>query len=207
MTHLSEVIKKHVHEMLGRKELNSLIENLKKNNKELVDEVIPSILSRGDLQKILTNLLSEGIPIRDIQTIVETAAEYAPTVKDTDIMTEYVRQALKRTITRKYAQDGSIKVLTVNPDTENIIMSGIKKNGNGSYVSLAPDIMQKLLTSHMKEEKKMKDRVGDVVVLTSPIVRFYYKKLIEQFSSDTVVLSFNEINSDVNIQALGTISA
>lgn len=207
ITHLSEVIKKHLHEMLGRKELGMLLDNLKKVNKELVDEVIPSILSRGDLQKILVNLLSEGIPIRDLQTIIETAAEYAPTVKDTDILTEYVRQALKRTITRKYARDGSIKVLTVNPDTENIIMGGIKKNGNSSYVSLAPDVMQKLVTSHMNEEKKIKDRVDDVIVLTSPIVRFYYKKLIEQFSSDAVVLSFNEINSDVNIQALGTISA
>ncbi|MEA4831983.1 MAG: flagellar biosynthesis protein FlhA [Oscillospiraceae bacterium] len=207
MTHLSEMIKRHAHEMLGRKELNSLLDNLKKANKDFVDEIIPSMISKGDLHRILCNLLSEGIPIRDLQTIIETIAEHAQTIKDTDILTEYTRQALKRTITRKYAHDGNIKVLTVTPDTENIIMSSVKKNANGSYVSLAPDVMQKLLTSHMKEEKKMKDLVGDVVVLTSPIVRFYYKKLIEQFSSDAVVLSFNEINSNVSIQALGTISA
>jgi flagellar biosynthesis protein FlhA len=122
ITHLSEVINKHMHEMLGRKELHSLLENLKNTNKELIEDTIPSVISKGELQKILCNLLSEGIPIRDLETIIETAAEYAPTIKDVDILTEYVRQALKRTITRKYARDGHLKVLTLNPDTENLIM-------------------------------------------------------------------------------------
>ena len=160
MTHLSEVMRKHAHEMLGRRELNSLLENLRKTNKEQVDEVVPSVIGKGELHKILCNLLSEEVPIKDLETILETAAEYAPTVKDTDILTEYVRQRLRRTITRKYAKNGSLKVLTITPETENAIMNGVNKNGSGSYISLTPDVMKKLLSSHMKEEKKAGRRRG-----------------------------------------------
>ncbi|HHX73011.1 MAG TPA: flagellar biosynthesis protein FlhA [Clostridiales bacterium] len=206
MTHLSEVIKRHLHELIGRREVNQLLDNLKQTHKDLVEETVPAILSKADLQKILCNLLAEGISIRDLATIIETAAEYAPTMKDTDLLTEYVRQALKRTITRKYAANGHLKVITLHPDAENLIMAGVKKNGNSSYVSLDPDVMQKLIASHMQEEKKMRENVGEVIVLTSPVVRFYYHKLIEQFSPDSVVLSFSEIHADVNIQALGTIA-
>ena len=117
-----------------------------------------------------------------------------------------MRQALKRTITRKFAQDGSLKVITLNPEIENLIMGGVRKAGNNSYVSLEPNVLQNIVNSHMKEEKRLKDRLNEVVVLTSPVVRCYYKRLMEQFSSEAVVLSFSEINQDINIQALGTIS-
>ena len=158
------------------------------------------------LQRVLCNLLSEQIPIRDLTTILETISEYAPTIKDLDILTEYVRQSLKRTITRMYVRDNTIKVITVNPDLENLLMNNIKKSGNTSYVSLDPDTMQKIITSQIREEKRLKDSLDDIIVLTSPVVRFYYKRLINQFSSQTIVLSFNEISSDTNVQAVGTIS-
>ncbi|HOJ47968.1 MAG TPA: flagellar biosynthesis protein FlhA [Bacillota bacterium] len=206
ITHLSEMVKAHAHELFGRRELVQLIENFKKVNKELVEDCIPNLISYADLQKVLCNLLAEQIPIRDLTTILETVSEYASTVKDMDMLTEYVRQALKRTITRKYVHDNTIKVITLNPDIEDLIMSNIKKVGNTSYVSLEPEIMQKIVSSQLREEKRIQDSVDEVIVLTSPVVRFYYKRLIEQFSSKAVVLSFNEINSDINVQSLGTVS-
>jgi flagellar biosynthesis protein FlhA len=206
ITHLSEVIKEHACELFGRRELTQLIENYKKINKELVEDSIPNIISFADLQKVLGNLLAEQIPIRDLTTILETVTEYSATVKDMDMLTEYVRQSLKRTITRKYVHGNTIKVITLNPDIEDLIMSNIKKVGNTSYVSLEPEVMQKIISSQLREEKRLKDSVDDVIVLTSPVVRFYYKRLIEQFSSKAVVLSFNEINSDTNVQSVGTVS-
>ncbi|MHC1695474.1 MAG: flagellar biosynthesis protein FlhA [Eubacteriales bacterium] len=205
ITHLSEIIRTHAHELLGRKDVYTLLDNLKKVNKELVEEVVPAVISHSDLQKVLCNLLSEGIPIKDLQTILETAGEYAGSVKDMYMLTEYVRQALKRTITHKYVQDGSLNVVTVNPDLENLILNSVKKSANGSYVSLDPDVLQRIVSSHLKEEKKIRENAGDVIILTSPVVRFYYKHLIEQFSADAVVLSFNEIESDINIKSLGTV--
>ncbi len=206
ITHLSEVIKTHSDELFGRKELSTLLDNYKKFNKELVEDTVPGAISMVSLQRVLCNLLSEQIPIRDLTTILETISEYAPTIKDLDILTEYVRQSLKRTITRMYVRDNTIKVITVNPDLENLLMNNIKKSGNTSYVSLDPDTMQKIITSQIREEKRLKDSLDDIIVLTSPVVRFYYKRLINQFSSQTIVLSFNEISSDTNVQAVGTIS-
>ena len=206
VTHLSEIIKKHAHELFSRKDLMHLLDNLRKTHKELVDDIVPNVVPHVELQKVLCNLLSERIPIRDLPTILETLSEHMPGVKDTDLLTEYVRQALKRTITRKYAQDGNLKVITLNPEIENLIMNGVRKSGNNSYVSLEPNVLQNIVNSHMKEESRIRERLGDVVVLTSPVVRCYYKRLMDQFSSEAVVLSFSEINQDVNIQALGTIS-
>ncbi len=206
VTHLSEIIKRHSHELFTRKDLVHLLDNLRKTHKELVDDIVPNVVPHVELQKVLCNLLAEQIPIRDLPTILETLSEHLPGVKDADLLTEYVRQALKRTITRKYAQDGNLKVITLNPEIENMIMSGVRKAGNNSYVSLEPNVLQNIVNSHMKEEKRLKDHLGDVVVLTSPVVRCYYKRLMDQFSSEAVVLSFSEINQDINIQALGTIS-
>ncbi len=206
VTHLSEIIKKNAHELFGRKELILLMDNLKKTNKELVDDLVPGVVSHLDLQKVLCNLLAEQVPIRDLQTILETLGEYAPNVKDADLLTEYVRQALRRTITRRFAPDGNLKVVTLNPEIENLIMGGVRKTAGNSYVSLEPSVMQSIVNAHMEQENRLKDQLNDVIVLTSPVVRCYYRKLIEQFSSEAVVLSFNEINKEVNMQALGTIS-
>ncbi len=206
ITHLSELIKKHASELLGRREITSLLDHIKKDNKELVEDVVPSILSVGDLKKVLSNLLMEQIPIKDMQTILETVGEYGAAVKDTDILTEYVRQALKRTITRKYAEKGDLKVLTVNPELENMILSNVKKNDHGSYITMQPEIMQKIVSAHIDEMKKIKDLVSTPVVLMSPVARLYYKKLISQFSDDSVVLSFNEIEPDIQVHSIGMIT-
>jgi flagellar biosynthesis protein FlhA len=206
LTHFSEVVKKHAHELLSRQDVASLLDNLKKTNKSIVEDIVPDIISIGDLQKVLSNLLMERIPIRDLTTILETVADYAGTIKDTDLLTEYVRQALKRTITRKFASDGKIKVIILNPDLENFIINNIKKTEHGSYSMIEPEIMQKIVSSHVNEVNKISEYMSNPVVLASPIVRLYYKKLIEQFVPDATVLSYNEIETTVQIQSVGTIS-
>lgn len=206
ITHFSEVIKRHAHELLGRSEVNSLLNNIKKADKSLVDDIIPSVITVSDFQKVLCNLLSEQIPIKDLTTILETVDEYAPSIKDTDLLTEYVRQALKRTITRRFTDGDKVKAIVLSPDIENLIMNNIKKTEQGSYLSLNPDIMQKIISSHMDEVKKAQAMISNPIVLTSPIVRLYYRRLTEQYTSDTIVLSFNEIENSVQIQSLGLIS-
>ena len=206
LTHLSEIIKKHAPELVGRREVSALLDNMKRINKQLVEDTVPASISMGDLQKVLCNLLEEQIPIKDLTTILETVSDYAPGVKDMDLLTEYVRQALKRTITRKYADSGRMKVLTVNPDLENVILGSVKKTDRGSYVSMEPEMMQRIVAAHMEQTEKIKAMVADPIVLTSPVVRVYYKKLIGQFSPDSVVLSFSEIDPTVHVQAMGTIA-
>lgn len=206
ITHFSEIMKKHAAELIGRKEVNQLLENIKKDNKAIVDDIIPSVISSGDLQKVLANLLTEQVPIRDLTSILEAIGEYGPTIKDTDLLTEYVRQALKRTITRKFTDGEKVKVIAVSPDIENIIMGSIKKSEQGSYISMDPETMQKLVAAHMAEINKLGGAALSPIILTSPVVRLYYKKIIEQYTPDITVLSFNEIESSVQIQSVGIIS-
>lgn len=207
VTHLSEIIKKYAHELLGRKEVNNILETAKKSDKFVVEEVVPGIISIGVLQKILANLLMEGIPIRDIITILETIGEYGTTFKDPEILTEYVRQALKRTITRKFINDNiTLKVITINTNLESMIMNNVKKNEHGSFITMEPETVQKIVKSHLKEVAKITEIVKEPIILTSPLVRLYYKKLIEPFVKDSVVLSFNEIDSGVKIQSIGMIT-
>jgi len=206
ITHLSEIIKRHAHELLTRQEVNTLLENLKKVNAVLVNDLIPSVVQMADLQKVLANLLREGVPIRDLETILETMGDYMPAVKDIDLVTEYVRQALKRSITRRFADAGRIKVVTLDAQIENLIMNSVKNMETGSYLSLEPQVIQSIVQTTANELNKVRDLVEHSIVLTSPIVRVYFKKLIDQFIPDVVVLSFNEVDSNVQIQALGNIS-
>jgi len=206
ITHLSEIIKRHAHELLTRQEVNTLLENLKKVNAVLVNDLIPSVVQMADLQKVLANLLREGVPIRDLETILETMGDYMPAVKDIDLVTEYVRQALKRSITRRFADAERIKVVTLDAQIENLIMNSVKKMETGSYLSLEPQVIQSIVQTTDNELNKVRDLVEHSIVLTSPIVRVYFKKLIDQFIPDVVVLSFNEVDSNVQIQALGNIS-
>jgi len=206
ITHLSEVIRHHAYELLNRQEVNSILDNLKKSNSALVSDMIPGILSISELQKVLANLLRENIPIRDIQTILETLGDYGTTVKDTDMLTEYVRQSLKRTITRRFSEAGQLKVISLDAYIENQIMGAVKKSDNGYYLALEPQLIQDIMTATTTEINKVKDLVQNTIVLTSPIVRMYFKKLADQFYPNVVVLSFNEIDSQIQIQALGNIS-
>jgi flagellar biosynthesis protein FlhA len=206
ITHLSEVVKTHAHELLSRQDLNQLLDKIKKDNKLLVEEVVPGIVSPGNLQKILGNLLKEGIPIKDMETILETISDYGSSVKDTEMLTEYVRQALKRTITRKWSEDGQIRVITLSTDVEKLIINSISKNDKGSYLSIDPELMQKLVTQLIEQINKLKGEINIPIILTSPFVRGYFRKLLDQFYPNSVVLSFNEIDNSVQIQALGNVA-
>ncbi len=207
ITHLSEVIKAHAHELLNRQEVNNMLANLRKTSEALVNDTVPAIVSVGTLQKILCNLLREGVPVRDMDTILETLADYAPTVKDMDMLTEHVRQALKRTITHRFADSGQMKVISLDAEIENTIMGSVKKVENGSYLALEPKQIQDIIGATTREVDKIRDLVQTPIILTSPIVRLYYKRLLDQFSMRVTILSFNEIDTDIKIQALGNISA
>lgn len=206
ITHLSEVIKRHAYELLNRQEVNHILENLKKTNAALINDIIPSMISVSELQKVLSNLLRENIPIRDIETILETLSDYGTTVKDADMLTEYVRQSLKRTITRRFAEAGQLKVISLDARIENQIMGAVKKSDSGYYLALEPQLIQDIMTVTTTEINKVKDLVQNTIVLTSPIVRMYFKKLVDQFYPNVVVLSFNEMDAQIQIQALGNIS-
>lgn len=206
ITHFSEVIRKHAFELLTRTEVNNMLANLKKTNEALVSEMVPGMVSVSQLQKVLCSLLREGVPVRDMETILETLADYGTSVKDSDMLTEYVRQSLKRTITRRFSEAGQLKVISLDGKIENAIMASVKKHEGGSYLALDPQMIQNIVASAAQEIDKIKELVPTPVILTSPIVRIYFKKLVDQFYPDAAVLSFNEIEPDIQIQALGNIS-
>lgn len=206
ITHLSEVIKAHAHELLNRQEVNNMLENLRKSNETIVKDIVPAVVGVSDLQKVLCKLLEEKVPIRDLETILETLADYAPKIKDVDMLTEYVRQALKRTISHKFSEAGQMKVITLDANIENSIMQSVKKVDSGSYLALDQGTIQKIITSTTAELDKVKDLLNDLIIITSPVVRIYFKKLVDQFYPNVVVLSFSEIDNAIQIQALGNIS-
>lgn len=206
VTHLSETVKKYAHELFSRQDLNQLLETIKKTGSTLVDDVIPNQISFGGLQKVLCNLLKEGVPIRDMETILETISDNASTVRDLEVLTEYVRQALKRTITRKWSDGGQIRVITLDSEVERLIINSISKNDQGTYLSLDPQSTQKIVSKLMDCITKVKDAINIPIVLTSPLVRIYFSKMLEQFYPNAVVLSFNELNSNVQIQAVANVT-
>jgi flagellar biosynthesis protein FlhA len=205
LTHLTETIKRNLHELLTRAEVIQLVENLKKISPELVEEAIPNIISFGNLQKILYCLLKEGIPIRDMGTIIETIVDSSMATKDMDVITENVRIALKRTITRKFNENGQIKVVTLDADVEKAILAGLTRSEQGVYLALAPDLIQKLMEQLKEHLIKFAGLQQQPVILTSHVIRVYFYRLIEQFYPSVAVLSFSEIANDVQIQAIGNI--
>ncbi|WRS26678.1 flagellar biosynthesis protein FlhA [Oscillospiraceae bacterium MB08-C2-2] len=205
VTHMSEVIRRYAHELLSRQDVNQLLENTAKTNPAIVSDVIPGVIGISDLQKVLGNLLRENVSIRDMETILETIGDYGMTVKDTDLLTEYVRQRLKRTITRQYVNGNVLKVITVDQDVEQTILSSIKKNEQGTYMALEPEKVQAIVSNLMDDINRIKDIVSVPVVLTSPVVRIYLKKMLDQFNPNIVVLSFSEIDPNVQIQALANV--
>ena len=206
ITHWSEIMKRYAHELLSRQDVNTMIENVKKTNPIVVDDLIPKVISVGYLQKVLANLLKEGIPIRDLETILETLGDHSNVLKDIDIATEYVRQSLKRTITHRFAEANSLRVITLDTQIEDMIVSAVKKNDQGSYLAMAPDVIQSIVNATNAEIDKIKDVIPTVIILTSPVVRIYFKKLTDQFIPNITVLSYSEIDSSAQIQAIGNIS-
>ena len=205
-THLTEVIKQYGHELLGRQEVQTLLDNLRERNPVLVDEVVPKLLSLGELQKVLANLVRESVSIRDMVTILETLADYAGIVRDPDLLTEYVRQALYRTITQKFIPDNKGKVLTLDSQLEKEIMDSVQQTEHGSYLSMPPEKTQRVFTSLTREINKITSLGMPPIVLTSPVVRIYFKRLTEQIMPELIVLSYNELDSKAEIQSVGVVN-
>ncbi len=206
-THLTEIIRHHLAELLTRQDVQHLVDNLKESNPVLIDELIPKLLGLGEVQKVLQNLLREGISIRDLLTIFETLADHATTTRDTDILTEYTRQSLKRAISGKYfPANETTSVVTLDPKLEQEIMGSVKQTEQGAYLTLDPEKTKKIMSSVETETEKL-ERLGKMpIVLTSPIVRMYFKKLSEDYFKDLIVISYNEIESDVELQSVGMVT-
>ncbi len=206
-THLTEVIRSHLAELLTRQDVQNLIENVQEANTTLISELVPKLLNVGEIQKVLQNLLAEGISIRDLVTIFETLADYATTTHDTDVLTEYVRQNLKRAISNQYFfSNEPTSVVTLDPKVEQEIMGAVKQTEQGSYLALDPAYTQSLMEAIRDEIQKLEELGRAAILITSPIVRMYVKKLTEEQFKNLHVLSYNEIDSDVELQSVGMVT-
>ncbi|AZT89773.1 flagellar biosynthesis protein FlhA [Caldicellulosiruptor changbaiensis] len=204
-THLTEIVRRYAHELLTRQDVQKLIDNVKETNPVLVDELIPKLMTVGEVQKVLANLLKERISIRDMVTILETLADYAPTTKDVDILTEYVRQAMARYITKKYVSGNTLEAVALSPEVEETIMNSIQKTEQGSFINLAPDYIQRLINNLSNILEKLLGTSSQPIVVCSPIVRIYFRRLIENIFPDVIVLSYNEILPNVQIKTVGMV--
>ena len=206
-THLTEVIRSHIAELLTRQDVQNLVNNLKDSNPVLVDELVPKLLGLGEIQKVLQNLLAEGISIRDLLTIFETLADHAQTTRDTDVLTEYARQGLKRAISNNYfPSNETTSVITLDPKVEQEIMGAVKQTEQGSYLALDPETTKKIIDSVETEVSKLESLGKNAIIITSPIVRMYFKKLTEDYFKDLIVVSYNEVESNVELQSVGMVT-
>ncbi len=207
-THLTEIIREHISELLTRQDVQNLVNNLKDANPALVEELVPKLLGLGEIQKVLQNLLKEGISIRDLLTVFETLADYATTSRDTDILTEYVRQSLKRAISNKYfPPNETTSVVTLDPKLEQVIMASVKQTEQGAYLNLDPDKTKSIMKSVEQETKKLEELGKAPIIITSPIVRVYFKKLTEDYFKDLIVVSYYEVESNIELQSVGMVTA
>ncbi len=207
-THLTEIIRQHISELLSRQDVQGIVNNIKESNPVLVEELVPKLLGLGEIQKVLQNLLKEGVSIRDLQTIFETLADYAPTTRDTDILTEYSRQALKRAISRRFfPANETTSVITLDPKIEQEIMGSVKQTEQGAYLTLDPERTKRIIAAVETESRKLEDLGRSPIIITSPIVRMYFKRLTEDYFKDLIVISYNEIESNIELQSVGMVTA
>jgi len=204
-THLSEVIKKHCSELLTRQEVQNLIDNVKSNYPVVVEELVPKQMTVGEVQKVLANLLRENVPIRDMVTILETLADYIGLTRDTDLLTEYVRQALKRVITDRFVEGNKLLSITLDPEVEETITDAIQQTEQGIYLTLEPAVARALVTEISKQVNKLVSMGAQPVLLTSAVVRMHIKKLTQQTMPSLIVLSYNELDPAVEIQSIGVV--
>lgn len=206
-THLTEVVRRHIDELLTRQDVQNLISNVKETNPTLIDELVPKLIGVGEIQKVLQNLLREGISIRDLITIFENLCDHAVVTRDTDILTEYARQSLKRAISSKFfAPNETTSVITLDPNIEQEIMSSVKQTEQGSFLSLDPKKAQDIINSVKNEISKLENMGKAPIIVTSPIVRIYFKRLTEDYFKDLIVISYNEIESNIELQSVGMVS-
>ena len=206
ITHLTETIKRNTHQLLDRRETMKLINRFKEKTPDLVNDVFPNMISYGNFQKLLGNLLKEGIPIRDLELLMETVAEDFGSGKDLDGILEDMRVNLKRTITRKFCVEGQMRVIVLDGELERKIISSMAKNSQGVYLALSPELMQRMVSCLEEEKKKFDDFGQEPIILTSQVIRVYIYRLLEPFYPNIHVLSFSEITNTIQIQAIGTIT-
>ncbi len=205
-THLMEIIKRHADELLGRQQVQTIIDNLKKTQPALVEEVVPKMFTIGEVQKVLANLLRENVSIRDIASILEILGDYGTITRDTDVLTEYVRQKLKRAITKNFIPDGKARVITLNPDTEKVISGSLRQSDKGVGMAMEPSQIQQLLSSLKNGVDHFLSLGIAPIVITSPQIRKHLKNLSAQVYPELVVLSYNELEANVEIYSDWTVS-
>ena len=206
VTHLSETIRQHAYELLDRTETIQLVENLKHSAPELVEEACPAIVSYALLEKILKNLLMEGVPIRDLGTILETLVDAMQNTRDPDMLTEAVRGALSRTITRRFCENGQLRAVTMDGEVERRVVASLTKNDHGIYLAMGPELIQPIISSLADSMKKFQELGQSPILLTSQVIRVYLSRLLNQYFPNLYVLSFNEIVGSVQIQSIANIS-
>jgi flagellar biosynthesis protein FlhA len=205
-THLSDVIKRQASEILGRQEVQLLLDHVQESHPKVVEELVPNLLPLGGVVKVLQNLLKEQIPVRDLLTILETLADWGTVTKDLDTLTEYVRQALSRTITSLYqASDGNISVLTLDQSVEATVSEAIQHSEQGSFLALEPSVAQRVINDLAKKLEYFIPLNHQPIVICSSQIRSHFKRLTERFIPDLVILSYNDIVSNIKIQSLGTV--
>ncbi|GGH82174.1 flagellar biosynthesis protein FlhA [Pullulanibacillus pueri] len=205
-THITELLKRHCHELLGRKETKQLIEHLKQSDETLVNEVTPEPLSIGEVQKVLVNLLRENLSIRNLPVIFEVLADVATMTKDTDLLTEYVRQGLSRQISHQYVRNNLLKVLTLDPAFEETITESIQRTEHGNYLALNPEMTQRFIEQMAQIIERQSDIDQEPVLLCSPAVRLHVKQLISRSLPQVAVLSYNELEPTIEIQSIGVVN-
>ena len=204
-THLTEVVKGHCDELLGRQDVQTLIDSVKQDHPAVVSELVPAMLSVGDIQKVLVCLLKERVSVRDLVSIMETLADTATFTKDPEVLAEYVRRTLSRNISRQYIQNNTLTCITLDPQTENQIVSGVQHSDRGSFVNLDPGSMQQFINSLSNEIQKLTATGFHPVLLTSPASRLYVRKLTERIAPNLVILSFAELENQIEVQSVGMV--
>ncbi|MBT8363041.1 MAG: flagellar biosynthesis protein FlhA [Desulfobacterales bacterium] len=204
-THISEIIKQHAHEMIGRQEVQNLLDNLAKTYPKLVEEIVPTVISLGTIMRVLQNLLSEGVSIRDLRSILETMADWSPSTQDPEILTEYVRHALSRTISSDLASHGTIPLITLAKSVEDAVLNSIQHKESGSYLAIDPQVAQKILDS-VGQAIPLFQGGQKPVLLAAPQIRPHVRKLTERYYPGLVVISHNEIVPTFKVQSLGTVT-
>jgi flagellar biosynthesis protein FlhA len=205
-THMTEIIRRHIHELLSRQDVQTLIDNVKTTYPAIVEELVPKVMSLGEIQKVLANLLREGVSIRDMVTILETLADYAPITRDTDMLTEYVRQALGRAISKACISRGSADVITLDPKLEQLIMDSVQKTEAGSYIAMDPATSNRIVSNAASMSEKLAQAGKQPIILASPVVRLYFKRLTENAIPGLVVLSYNELDPSLEISSIGMVT-
>ncbi|MED4264759.1 flagellar biosynthesis protein FlhA [Priestia megaterium] len=205
-THITEVIKSYAHELIGRQETKQLIDHTKETYPILIDEVTPNPLSVGDIQRVLAKLLKESVSIRNLPIIFEVLADYGKMTSDTDLLTEYVRQGLARQITSQYTvQEGLLRVLTLSGKVEKTMAEAVQQTEHGNYLSLDPNVSQAIVESIAKQTETLSFQEQSPIVLCSPAVRMYVRQITERYFPHMAVLSYNELEANVEVQSVGVV--